>query len=114
MMLTSQEVIYPGQDFSYVDLTNSKLTPTNFQEFDPTNSNWWDAAEVDQDLLKLLITYRYPGYVDRESIATSTPLTKDYYVHRIEILGKPFITNCKREKLLFEDRFDIRKPQATR
>jgi hypothetical protein len=115
----AKEVDFSGIDvsrsvFSYVDFSNAKLTPSKFENFDPTNSNWWDVAEVDQGLLQELIKYRYPGYVEREPIVTTTPITKDYYVHRIEILCKPFITNCESENLLFLDRFDNKNPQATR
>jgi Pentapeptide repeats (8 copies) len=96
--------------FSYVDFSNAKLTPIKYENVDLFYSNWWDAAEVDQDLLPQLIRYRYPGYADGERIATTTPVTKDYYVHRIEILCRPFITICESANLLFKDTFVIVKP----
>src|SRR5208283_2620612 len=65
--------------FSFVDLSNARLTPASMVNFDVTNSNWWDAAEVDQNLLQWLLANRYPGYADPEVISSPTKITKDYY-----------------------------------
>jgi hypothetical protein len=91
--------------FSYVELSDVKLTPAAFEKFDPENSNWWDVAEINQDLLQELIQIRYPGFIEGEVIVTSVPLTKDYYAHRIEILCNPRIPTCEMANLRFQDKF---------
>lgn len=91
--------------FTYVNLSNAKFTPVNMQNFDPTNSNWWEVSEIDQDFLEWLIKARYPGYLSGERLVGT--VTKEYYAHRVEILCKRPASACKGENLPFEDRFVV-------
>jgi hypothetical protein len=91
--------------FARVDLSNTKLTPEKFQNFDPTDSNWWDVASIDSELLQRSIQDNYPGYSDHEIIFGKLAPTKDYYLKRVDLLCRDSRAACEKLNLRFEERF---------
>jgi hypothetical protein len=64
-------------------------------------ANWWEANEIDQNLLQTLITYAYPGSFSGEIVVGHVQLTKDYYIQRINELCKPKLAVCGANELKF-------------
>jgi len=84
-----------------VDLYGSKLTPRQFAGFAPWGSNWWDAGEINQDLLQNLLSNYFPGYFSGEMIRSHGNFDRKYYTQRINELCKPKLAACAESELNF-------------
>ena len=65
-------------------------------------TNWWDAKEVQSELLDFLTENAFPGFVPGELVIGRKPLTRDYYENRISELCKVAKKNCEVSKLKFK------------
>ena len=102
-----------GVDFRNIDISNTtfdtvKLTGATFVPFKGTPSwmagtNWWDAKEIEPQLLDSLIKTAFPGYLNGEAIISDQPLTRDYYTNRIRELCKTVKKDCEASTLKFNE-----------
>jgi hypothetical protein len=87
--------------FDRVDLFESKLKPSKYNNVQMFGSNWWEANEIDQNLLQTLVTYAWPGNFQGEIVVGHVQLTREYYVRRVNELCKPKLAVCGESELKF-------------
>ena len=102
---------FTGIDFSEIDLTDTFFERCNFtgavfdstkyRNFNPNNSNWWDAAKIDKDLLEIFTSKYYPGYFEREILLAGKDFNQEYYIDRIAQLCRIAGLNCGDRELKF-------------
>jgi hypothetical protein len=84
-----------------VNFTNSYLRTTKYTGVWFYASNWWDAQNIDQDLLDMLIEYQYPFFVQNVAFAPLPEPTIGHYRARIAELCQPPRPICRAENLKF-------------
>lgn len=90
-----------GSSFNTNSLAGANLRPVKYEGATFIGSDWWDAANVDKDLLQYLIDYQYP-MKDTHFYAPARP-TKLEYVAAVLSLCRKVGLACTESKIPYEE-----------
>ncbi len=90
-----------GSSFNTDSLTGANLRPFKYEGATFIGSDWWDAANVDKDLLQYLIDYQYP-MKDTHFFSPARP-TKLEYVTAVLSLCRKVGLACTESKIPYEE-----------